>query len=113
MKIDYGLDRYCLPKQIHIVPSQGEDIDKLHNMASRLLIENPAIDFTKAAKSGLLNKFDDDQYDAMLAVIKRLNLLFIPPEAEKSEPAINIFDLLVRLLYEYMLNLHSECSRIL
>ena len=113
MRIEYGLDRYCLPKQIHIAPSKGEDIDMLHNMASRLLIENPAIDFSKAAKAGLLDKYDDDQYDAMLAVIKRLNLLFIPPNAEKSCAAINIFDLLVQLLYEYMLNQHSEYSRIL
>ncbi len=113
VKIEYGLDRYCLPTQIHIVPSKNEDIDMLHNAACRLLIENPAIDFSKAAKAGLLDKYNDDQYDAMLSVIKRLNLLFIPPKEDKSGPVINIFDLLVQLLYEYMLNQHSEVSRIL
>ena len=113
MKIEYSLDRYCLPKQIHIVPSLGEDVDVLHNMSSRLLIENPAIDFSKAAKAGLFDKYDDDEYDAMLSVIKRINLLFTPPKAELGAPAINIFDLLVQLLYEYMLNQHSEYSCII
>ena len=38
MKIEYGLDRYFLPKKIHIVPSANEDIDVLHSMSSRLRI---------------------------------------------------------------------------
>ncbi len=113
MRIEYGLDRYCLPKQIHIVPSEGEDPEILHNMASRLLIENPAIAFSDMAKAGKLNSYDDEEYEKLLAVVKRLNLLFIPPNSDKPVPQINLFDMVIQLLYEYMLNQHSESSRII
>lgn len=113
MKIEYGLDRYCLPKKIHIVPSASEDIDVLHSISSRLRIENPSIEFANAAKLGLYNKYSDAEYEKMLAVAKRLNLLFYSKEEKRPESNINIFDLLVRLLYEYMLNNHNEASRIL
>lgn len=113
MRIDYGLDRYCLPKQIHIVPSEGEDPQVLHDIASRLLVENPAIAFSDMAKAGKLNSFTDDEYEKLLAVVKRLNLLFIPPNSDKPVPQINLFDMVILLLYEYMLNQHSESSRII
>ena len=113
MRIEYGLDRYCLPTQIHIVPSEDEDPEMLHNMASRLIVDNPAIAFSDMVKAGKLNSYDDDEYEKLLAVVKRLNLLFIPPNAEKPEPQGNLFELFVKLLYEFMLNQHSESSRIL
>lgn len=113
MRIEYGLDRYCLPTQIHIVPSEGEDPEMLHNMASRLIVDNPAIAFSDMVKAGKLNSYDDDEYEKLLAVVKRINLLFIPSNADKPVPQINLFNLTVRLLYEYMLNQHSESSRII
>ncbi len=113
MRIEYGLDRYFLPKQIHIVPCPNEDVNVLHSMASRLIVQNPAIKFSEDAKAGLYNDFSDDEYEKALAVVKRLSLLFQPPKAEKSESEIDLFNLTVRLLYEYMLNQHSESSRII
>lgn len=113
LKIEYGLDRYYLPKKIHIVPSANEDIDILHSISSRLLIENPSIEFASFAHQGLYDKYTDEEYEKMLAVAKKVNLLFYSKEEKRPEANINIFDLLVRLLYEYMLNNHSEASRIL
>ncbi len=112
MRIKYGLDRYCLPTKVHIVPSPNEDADWLHNMGVKMTVENPVIAFSEAAKAGLLEKYDDDHYEIILQVIKRLNLLFIPPGSDKAEREINIYDLLCRLLYEYMINNHTENSRI-
>ena len=38
MQIEYELDRDCLPKKIHIIPSKHEDIEMLHNISSRLIM---------------------------------------------------------------------------
>ena len=113
MKIDYDLDRHCLPKTLHIIPSKNEDPDFLHNMSVRLMIENPSLDFASAAKAGQFDRFSDIEYEKLLAVAKRLNLLFFSEKDKKVLPSINIFDLTIRLLYEYMLNQHNEASRIL
>ncbi len=73
MKIEYGLDRYYLPKKIHIVPSANEDIDVLHSISSRLFIENPSIEFVSFAHKGLYDKYSDEEYEKLLAVAKRLS----------------------------------------
>lgn|SRR5574344_559501 len=113
MQIEYELDRDCLPKKIHIIPSKHEDIEMLHNISSRLIIENPSLAFVNSAKQGLFNNFTDEEYEKILAVAKRLNSLFYSEKDNKPKANINIFDLLVRLLYEYMLNNHDDESRIL
>ena len=113
MQIEYELDRDCLPKKIHIIPSKHEDIEMLHNISSRLIIENPSLAFVNSAKQGLFDKFTDEEYEKILAVAKRLNSLFYSEKDNKPKANINIFDLLVRLLYEYMLNNHDDESRIL
>ena len=76
MQIEYELDRDCLPKKIHIIPSKHEDIEMLHNISSRLIIENPSLAFVNSAKQGLFNNFTDEEYEKILAVAKRLNSLF-------------------------------------
>ena len=113
MQIEYELDRDCRPKKIHIIPSKHEDIEMLHNISSRLIIENPSLAFVNSAKQGLFNNFTDEEYEKILAVAKRLNSLFYSEKDNKPKANINIFDLLVRLLYEYMLNNHDDESRIL
>lgn len=113
MQIEYELDKDCLPKKIHIIPSKHEDIEMLHNISSRLIIENPSLAFVNSAKQGLFDKYTDEEYEKILAVAKRLNSLFYSEKDEKPKATINIFDLLVRLLYEYMLNNHDDESRIL
>ena len=113
MQIEYELDKDCLPKKIHIIPSKHEDIEMLHNISSRLIIENPSLSFVNSAKQGLFDKYTDEEYEKILAVAKKLNSLFYSEKDEKPKATINIFDLLVRLLYEYMLNNHDDESRIL
>ena len=113
MQIEYELDRDCLPKKIHIIPSKHEDIEMLHNISSRLIIENPSLAFVNSAKQGLFNNFTDEEYEKILAVAKRLNSLFYSEKDNKPKANINIFDLLVRLLYEYMLDNPNDESRIL
>ena len=113
MQIEYELDRECLPKKIHIIPSKHEDIEMLHNISSRLIIENPSLAFVSSAKQGLFDKYTDEEYEKILAVAKKLNSLFYSEKDNKPKANINIFDLLVRLLYEYMLNNHDDESRIL
>lgn len=113
MQIEYELDKDCLPKKIHIIPSKHEDIEMLHNISSRLIIENPSLAFVNSAKQGLFDKFTDEEYEKILAVAKRLNSLFYSEKDNKPKANINIFDLLVRLLYEYMLDNPNDESRIL
>lgn len=113
MQIEYVLDKDCLPKKIHIIPSKHEDIEMLHNISSRLIIENPSLAFVNSAKQGLFDKYTDDEYEKILAVAKRLNSLFYSEEDKKPKATMNIFDLLVRLLYDYMLDNPDDESRIL
>ena len=113
MQIEYQIDKDCLPQKVHIIPSKHEDIEMLHNISSRLIIENPSLAFVSSAKQGLFDKYTDEEYEKILAVAKRLNSLFYSEKDEKPKATINIFDLLVRLLYEYMLNNHDDESRIL
>ena len=113
MQIEYELDRECLPKKIHIIPSKHEDIEMLHNISSRLIIENPSLAFVSSAKQGLFDKYTDEEYEKILAVAKKLNSLFYSEKDNKTAPSINIFDLLVRLLYDYMLDNPDDESLIL
>ena len=113
MQIEYELDRECLPKKIHIIPSKHEDIEMLHNISSRLIIENPSLAFVNSAKQGLFDKYTDEEYEKILAVAKRLNSLFYSEKDKKPKATMNIFDLLVRLLYDYMLDNPDDESLIL
>ena len=113
MRIEYDLDRNFLVKTLHIVPTSDENVDELHSIATRLYVDNPAIKFSEDAKAGLFNNYSDNEYDKCLQICKRLSLLFCPPNGGKAEAKINLFELTVKLLFEYMLNNHSESSRII
>lgn len=112
MKIDFTVDQNYLPKRIHIVPDGYENPDTLHEMSQHLYIKNPVLKFTEDAKNGKYNHLSDREYEKLLCIFKRLSLLFIMDDGKTSLPERNVFDLLVALLYEYMLNRHSESSRI-
>lgn len=112
MKIDFTVDRNYLPKKIHIIPDENENADTLHEMSQHLYIKNPVPEFTENARKGKYNHLSDPEYEKILCVMKRLNLLFMKEDGKTSLPEQNIFDLLVILLDEYMLNRHSESSRI-
>lgn len=113
MDIRYQLDRYFLPKTIHIVPSPNEDKNELARMSSRLRVSNPAVAFADAATNHEFDQLSDSDYDKLLAVASRLSLLFYDPKTGKSAQSLDLFSLTVRLLHEYMLNNHNEASRIL
>ena len=113
MDIRYQLDRFYLPKTIRIVPSPNEDKNELARMSSRLIVANPAVAFTEAATNHQFDQLSDPEYDKLLEVASRLSLLFYDPKTGKSAQSLDLFSLTVRLLNEYMLNNHSEVSRIL
>lgn len=114
MEIRYQLDRYFLPKTIHLVPGPNDlEKNELHAISSRLLVDNPAVAFAHAATNHEFDQLSDPEYDKLLAITSRLSLLFIDPNSGKPAPSLDIFDLTVHLLYEYMLNHHCEASRIL
>ena len=113
MDIRYQLDRFYLPKTIHIVPSPNEDKNELARMSSRLIVANPAVAFAEAATNHQFDQLSDPEYDKLLAVASRLSLLFYDPKTGKSAHSLDLFSLTVRLLNEYMLNNHSEASHIL
>ena len=112
MKIDFNVDQNYLPKKIHIIPDENENADTLHEMSQHLFIRNPVLEFAEDAKNGKYNHLSDREYEKLLSVMKRLSLLFLREDGKTSLPEQNVFDLLVALLYEYMLNRHSESSRI-
>lgn len=113
MEIKYQLDKYYLPKTIHIVPGPNEDKNELARMSSRLRVANPAVAFADAATNHEFDHLTDSEYDKLLAVASRLSLLFYDPKTGKSTQSLDLFSLTVRLLHEYMLNNHSEASHIL
>ena len=113
MEIKYQLDKYYLPKTIHIVPGSNKDKNELARMSSRLRVANPAVAFAEAATNHQFDQLSDPEYDKLLAVASRLSLLFYDPKTGKSAHSLDLFSLTVRLLNEYMLNNHSEASHIL
>lgn len=113
MQIKYNLDKFYLPKTIHIVAGSNEDKDVLAQMKSRLIVDNPAVAFADAATNHEFDHLTDPEYDKLLAVASRLSLLFYDPQTGKAAQSLDLFSLSVRLLHEYMLNTHCEASRIL
>ena len=113
MEIKYNLDRFYLPKTIHIVAGPGEDKDELARISSRLLVDNPAVAFAHAATNHEFDQLSDSEYDKLLVVVARLSLLFADPQTGKSVQSLDLFSICIRLLQEYMLNNHVEASRIL
>ena len=113
MEIKYNLDKFYLPKTIHIVAGLNEDKEELARISSRLIVDNPAVAFANAATNREFDQLSDCEYDRLLAVVSRLSLLFADPKTGKSAHSLDIFSLTVRLLHEYMLNNHCEASRIL
>ena len=113
MEIKYNLDKFYLPKTVHIVAGPGEDKDELARMSSRLLVDNPAVAFANAAANHKFDYVPDDVYDRLFAVVSRLSLLFADSKTGKSAQSLDLFSLCIRLLHEYMLNNHCEASRIL
>ena len=113
MEIQYQLDKFYLPKTIHITASQDEDKNKLARISRRLKVHNPSISFAQLVSEHKFDDLSDDEYDKLFAVVSRLNLLFMDPETGKAARYLDIFSLTVRLLHEYMLNTHCEASRIL
>lgn len=102
MKINFTIDKNYLPKKIRIIPDEHENTDTLHEMSRHLYIANPVLEFSDNAKKGEYDKLSDPEYERILSMMKRLNRLFIKKGNEKSLPAMNVFDLLVALLYKYM-----------
>ena len=113
MKIDFTLDEFYLPDKIRIAAQAGENKNWLHAVSRNLRIENPVGEFVENVRLGKCNNFSDLEYEKVLSVMQRLSLLFIMGDRKTILPTINVFELLVVLLREYMLNNHNESSRII
>lgn len=113
MKIEFTLDENYLPDKIRIAAEAGENKNWLHEVSRDLRIACPVGEFVEQVRLGRCNNFSDLDYEKVLSVMKRLSLLFMMGDGKTVLPSANVFDLLVVLLREYMLNHHNESSRIL
>ena len=93
MWLKYSLDKDFLPAHIHIMPSVGEAPTNLHNISSRLIIDNPAVQFTTDAKAGLYNQYSDEDYAKMLQAYSSSKNLHLP--SIFSGPLPSLADLLL------------------
>ena len=100
MEIDLSYDKHRI-KALEIVPEASEDPDELYDLSQKLMILNPAIRFS--AKAGAFNELNDEQYEIALNEIKTFSELFRDTDnPSKIQGAMNIFELLERLLYFYI-----------
>lgn len=94
-----------------IVAGPCEDKEELARISSRLLVANPAVAFAHSTTNHELDQLSDCEYDRLLAVVSRLSLLFVDPKTGKSAHYLDIFNLTVRLLNEYMLHFLSPNAK--
>ncbi|MCR4839443.1 MAG: hypothetical protein K5897_11020 [Eubacterium sp.] len=93
MELDFEYTSDCVLKKLVLVPGKDEDPDTLYALSRELLVENPAIPFTRKAKSGKFNDLTDDDYTEILNRTKLLgNYVF------EKKTNLNIFQLAVSLL---------------
>lgn len=59
MEIKYNLDKFYLPKTIHIVAGPCEDKEELARISSRLLVANPAVAFAHSTTNHELDQLSD------------------------------------------------------
>ncbi|MCR5280063.1 MAG: hypothetical protein K6E19_11535 [Lachnospiraceae bacterium] len=89
MYFDLKYDRQGEVNSLIIRPDDSESPDELHKYAKMLLVCNPAVQFSKAAKRGEFNDYSDDEYSLMLNSVKEFVRLFFG-----KNPYVNVFQLL-------------------
>ena len=83
--------------------------DTLHELAMQLPdIINPAIIFSKETHDGKYNDLTDEDFEAAIHAIKSLQTFWYDPEEKKNNQFITVFDLLVKLLEEFLRRSMSE-----
>lgn len=102
MKLDFTLTESYYPKNVRIIP-ESEVPDTLHELVMQLPdIINPAIVFSQEAHDGRYNNIPDEDFEAALHAIKSLQTLWNDPEEKKNQQYITVFDLLIKLLEEFL-----------
>lgn len=102
MKIDFTLTESYYPKNVRIIP-ESEVPDTLHELAMQLPdIINPAIIFSKETHDGKYNDLTDEDFGAAIHAIKSLQTFWYDLENKKSQQFITVFDLLIKLLEEFL-----------
>ncbi len=102
MKIDFTLSESYYPKNVRIIP-ELEVPDTLHELAMQLPdIVNPAIIFSKETHDGKYNDLTDEDFEAAIHAIKSLQTFWYDPEGKKNNQYITVFDLLIKLLEEFL-----------
>ena len=89
MYFDLEYDRQGEVNSLIIKPDDSESPDELHKYAKMLLVCNPAVQFSKAAKRGEFNDYSDDEYSLMLNSMKEFTRLFFGKNLY-----VNVFKLL-------------------
>ncbi len=89
MYFDLKYDMQGEVNSLTIKPDDSESPDELHKYAKMLLICNPAVQFSKAAKRGEFNDYSDDEYSLMLNSMKEFDRLFFGKNLY-----VNVFKLL-------------------
>ena len=80
-----------------LVPGEKDKPDYLYNLSKKLKVTNPAIIFTREAKSGAYNSVSDEEYDVMLKRIKFISKCFFD-----NKPDQNLF-MLVNTMMDYIM----------
>ena len=75
-------------REVSILPKEGRDSDRLNMFSKKLMLRNPAIDFTHMVKQGLLDDLTDDDYSDALNRIKAISKLY------DNKEYMNIFEYL-------------------
>lgn len=111
MQLDFNLNDNNYPQNVRILPGNA-DSDRLHDIVVRLPdIENPSLCFSTDVRSGKYNDMTDEEFEAMLHAMKSLNALWFDRNEKKTLPSAGVFDLLIRLIENYIQHAMSEYNK--
>ena len=84
--IDYNFEKVT---DVTLCPNKDESADKLHQYSQMLRVDNPALGFSKDAKSGLFNDLCDGEYRDALYRIKAISKVFFNDKLNENVFKLN------------------------
>ena len=103
MELKYDVNTDSSISNVHFNGLDGcERVTSLKQALEVLQIENPAVGFTRSAKSGLYDHISDAEYYRMLSVVERIALLWRydddkPPD-KSTQQSLNALTLLANAI---------------
>ena len=104
MKMSFQVNPDATIRDVEFTGCTG--LELVHNVKEALAmlrVENPALDFSEAAKAGAYNALSDEEYQQLLSTIKRIaNLFHYPddPGNAKQWAQMNVLTLLANAITE-------------